>query len=105
MNVQRGGCELRMTKKICLVEGCRECPFFKKGNQYAKTSTDIGYYHHCLKSGAYHANIDGLFETCILPNHRENDLNYVRVPKPTITYAPPSQDEIKHPPKTINWGG
>lgn len=103
MNVQRGGCESRMTKKICLVEGCRECPFFKKGKQYAETPVKIDYYHHCLKSGAYHADIDGLFKTCILPNHRENDLNYVRVSKPIITYDPP--DESKHPPKTINWGG
>ena len=46
----------------------------EKGKQYVEIPVKIDYYHHCLKSGAYHANIDGLFKTCILPNHRENDL-------------------------------
>lgn len=118
MNVQRGGCESRMTKKICLVEGCRECPFFKKGKQYAETPVNIDYYHHCDKSGAYHETIEGLWKTCPLPDMNLNERNYVQVPKLKDMIKLDDHVSIinndhnitkcsddKHPPKSINWGG
>ena len=108
-----------MTKKICTVENCEECPYFKKGRQYAKTHSDIGYYHHCDKSGAYHETVEGLWKTCPLPDmERWNERNYVQVPElndmiklddhvsiSNKDYNMTKCSDDKHPPKSINWGG
>ena len=105
-----------MTKKICTVEHCEECPYYKEGKQYVNTFKDIDYYHHCKKSGAYHETIEGLWKTCPLPDVGLNHRNYIKVPKiedmlkteDTISIIEPNNVkrlDDKHPPKSISWGG
>ena len=101
-----------MTKRICTVENCEECPYFKKGKQYVETPVNINYYHHCDKSGAYHETVEGLWETCPLPDMEWwNERNYVQVPKLDDMVSISNKDNMikydhdKHPPKSINWGG